>query len=156
MPPWQFFLAALALVLLPACAATGPDNPSFPLSVPEARMEINEMTLDKKPLPRPLVLIGGYGDLGISQYLLLKTFLNPSRTTPNSSRFPCSIAAATTIAVRASSPMSMRPAAAATPTGRPKWMLSASPLVAGSHDMPQRRHGTRPIRNACTLSDSTR
>ena len=76
MPSWRIILSALTLVvaLLPGCASTGPDNPSFPLSSAEARMEINAMTLEKKPLPRPLVLIGGYGDLGISQYLLLKNF----------------------------------------------------------------------------------
>ncbi len=74
----QIFLGLVMLALLPGCAS-GPDNPSFPLTLAEAKMDINEMKQDPQPLPRPLVLIGGYEDPLFSQTLLKQYFESVTR-----------------------------------------------------------------------------
>jgi hypothetical protein len=53
---------AIALWFFFAGCATGPDNPSFPLTMAQARLEIAAMRKNPRPLPRPLVVIGGYED----------------------------------------------------------------------------------------------
>src|SRR5678815_2455129 len=47
--------------LLMACAAK-PENPSFPISFSDAQKAVNEMRADPRPLARPLVIVGGFGD----------------------------------------------------------------------------------------------
>jgi pimeloyl-ACP methyl ester carboxylesterase len=67
-------LPALSLFSL-ACAG-GPDNPSFPLTVDGAGVALKEMAKQPKPLPRPVVIVGGYLDPGIST-AALKSRLQP-------------------------------------------------------------------------------
>ncbi len=60
-------LLAIALLLLPlaGCVTNEPLNPSFPLTVDDARSEIDAMAAAPKPAPRPVLVVGGYMDLGI-------------------------------------------------------------------------------------------
>src|SRR5438045_3670260 len=61
------------LMLLPfaslACAA-GPENPSFPLRETEARTALRQMEDRPKPLQRPVLVIGGYLDFGVTPSLV--------------------------------------------------------------------------------------
>ena len=55
--------------MLPS-GCSGPQNPSFPLSVKEAKTALKQMEADPRPLVRPLVLVAGYGDPGyVDSYL---------------------------------------------------------------------------------------
>ncbi len=54
--------------------ATTPDNPSFPLTIPEAHRALQAMIAKPAPLTRPLVIIGGYEDRFISQTLATQYF----------------------------------------------------------------------------------
>lgn len=60
----------LLLPLLTGCAA---DNPSFDLSENQARQALEEMARDPKPLPRPLIIVAGYGDPGFADAHLAET-----------------------------------------------------------------------------------
>lgn len=70
------------LILLPAVSllslgcAGGPINPSFPLSVSKAGTALRQMAQSPKPLPRPVVIVGGYLDPGIAP-AALKSRLQP-------------------------------------------------------------------------------
>ena len=65
-----------AVSLLSLACAGGPDNPSFPLSVDRAGLALKEMAKEPKPLPRPVVIVGGYLDPGIAP-AALKSRLQP-------------------------------------------------------------------------------
>ena len=53
---------AAATLLLTACAAADPVNPSLPISPPDARAALRDMRADPKPLTRPLLVLGGFAD----------------------------------------------------------------------------------------------
>ncbi len=55
-----WLLAASSLLLMTGCAA--PTNPSFPISINQGRTALKQMAADPRPLPRPLILIGGFLD----------------------------------------------------------------------------------------------
>src|SRR5688500_7480791 len=55
-------LAFMTALVLSGCAS--PENPSFPVSVSDARGALQEMANDPKPLARPVVGLGGYHDPG--------------------------------------------------------------------------------------------
>jgi hypothetical protein len=59
--------------LLMACAAK-PENPSFPISFSDAQKAVNEMRADPRPLARPLVIVGGFGDPNVSPPLFKSFF----------------------------------------------------------------------------------
>ena len=59
------FIVWLAACALAGCAAGELVNPSFPLSVEDARDAAREMTENPKPLTRPVVVLGGFVDPGI-------------------------------------------------------------------------------------------
>ena len=61
---------ALAGACLPGCQTY--DNGSFPLTVSEAKAALREMRDDPKPLARPVVIVGGYGDPGFATDALRK------------------------------------------------------------------------------------
>lgn len=63
---WHLFVPAVML-LGAGCAA--PVNPSFPLTVSDAKAALREMEATPKPLARPLVLLGGYHDPGFGTYV---------------------------------------------------------------------------------------
>jgi hypothetical protein len=65
--PW----IAVALLLL-SVAGCGPKNPSFALSENEAQRALRAMARDPKPLPRPLIIVAGYGDPGFADAHLAK------------------------------------------------------------------------------------
>ena len=48
-----------------ACSADSPANPSFALTVSEARAELAEMEGSPRGAVRPVVVVGGYADPGI-------------------------------------------------------------------------------------------
>lgn len=58
-------IIAMALFLV-GCSADRPLNPSFPLTLADAKIALGEMTADPKPLERPLVVLGGIFDPGIA------------------------------------------------------------------------------------------
>jgi pimeloyl-ACP methyl ester carboxylesterase len=60
--------ATNALRKLAGSRHVGPLNPSFPLTVADARPLLAEMASDRKPLARPVVVLGGFLDLGIGPY----------------------------------------------------------------------------------------
>ena len=64
--------------LFTACAAK-PQNPSFPVTFSQAGKAVDQMRADPKPLSRPLVIIGGFGDLNISPPLFKNFFQTISR-----------------------------------------------------------------------------
>jgi hypothetical protein len=63
------------LTLLAGCMSAGgvgeaPVNPSFPVSEANAREVIRNIARQHKPLPRPLVIVGGFRDPGIAPPIL--------------------------------------------------------------------------------------
>jgi len=58
-------LLALLLALLAGCSADRPLNPSFPLTVAQARDVLRQMRADPKPLQRPVLVLSGIHDPGI-------------------------------------------------------------------------------------------
>lgn len=52
-------------VMLAGCTSTEPVNPSFPISLDDARAEVREMQASPKRAVRPVVVIGGYADVGV-------------------------------------------------------------------------------------------
>lgn len=65
------------LVHLAGCAA--PVNPAFPVTVDQAHRAIDKMRADRWPLPRPLVVIGGFLDPNVSPPLFAHFFDGVSR-----------------------------------------------------------------------------
>ena len=57
-------LGALAVGLV-GCVAPQPINPSFNVSVNDARATLRQLEDHKVPLDRPLVIVGGYLDPGL-------------------------------------------------------------------------------------------
>jgi len=64
--------------LFTACAAR-PTNPSFPLTFSDAGKAVDEMRAEPRPLSRPLVIIGGFGDPNVSPPLFKNFFQTISR-----------------------------------------------------------------------------
>ena len=60
----HFHLWLLCLVLA-ACSADRPLNPTFPLKMADAKIAWKQMEGDPKPLERPVVVVGGIYDPGI-------------------------------------------------------------------------------------------
>ena len=58
------FSAVLLLLLISGCARQ-PPNPSFNVSNADAKRALKAMAKEQKPLERPVVVLGGYQDLGI-------------------------------------------------------------------------------------------
>lgn len=54
------------MLFLVGCSADRPFNPSFPLTLMDAKIALNEMAADPRPLERPLVVLGGICDPGIA------------------------------------------------------------------------------------------
>jgi hypothetical protein len=72
-------IASLMITLLAGCMTAGggpqsPVNPSFPVSEASARQVIRNIAREHKPLPRPLVIIGGFRDPGIAPPILKYEF----------------------------------------------------------------------------------
>jgi pimeloyl-ACP methyl ester carboxylesterase len=51
-----------------------PRNPSFPVTLAEARLDLKRMRAQPRALERPLVLLGGYLEMGLSQAFLRRRF----------------------------------------------------------------------------------
>src|SRR6266436_1349606 len=66
--------------LFTACAAK-PENPSFPLTFSDAAKAVDQMRADPRPLSRPLVIIGGFGDPNVSPPLFKNFFRGISQDT---------------------------------------------------------------------------
>jgi pimeloyl-ACP methyl ester carboxylesterase len=64
-PRWAWAAAGLLPItaILPSCGAGQRDNPSFPLTVKKARAELGQMRSDPAALRRPVVVLGGWGDV---------------------------------------------------------------------------------------------
>lgn len=62
----NFLIAAAMATILTGCGIGQPTNPSFPLSVSEANAAMLAMEKSPKPLVRPVVVLGGYLDPGVS------------------------------------------------------------------------------------------
>jgi len=58
-------LAILPLILLSLGCATQPTNPSFPVTWQQANQDWQRMAAAPKSLERPLLIIGGFGDVGL-------------------------------------------------------------------------------------------
>lgn len=58
-------LVLLLILLAGGCSADDPWNPSFPLSLDEAREEWMAMSDDPRPFARPVVVLGGIYDPGL-------------------------------------------------------------------------------------------
>ena len=59
-------LALATLTLAVGCSTRGPTNPSFDLTVAEARDALAAMADDPQPLARPVVLLAGWADPGFA------------------------------------------------------------------------------------------
>lgn len=60
-----FALLLALVVVLGGCVNPTAPNPSFPLSMEDADEAFESMKAEKKPLERPLLIYGGYGDPGL-------------------------------------------------------------------------------------------
>ena len=61
---YRFALPLLLLTI--GCAAPQPNNPSFPLGVDQAQRALDYMSAHPRPLDRPLLVVGGFWDFGVS------------------------------------------------------------------------------------------
>ncbi len=61
---YRFALPLLLLTI--GCAAPQPNNPSFPLGVDQAQRALDYMSPHPRPLDRPLLVVGGFWDFGVS------------------------------------------------------------------------------------------
>ncbi len=59
----------LPFMALLGAGCSAPANPSFPLSVPDAKAALRRMEDNPKPLRRPIVILGGYHDPGLGTLL---------------------------------------------------------------------------------------
>lgn len=65
--PHRFVAAVvLSVGLLAGCNDPGPANPTFPLTVSQARLALRSMRLAPKPMARPLLVLQGYLDSGFT------------------------------------------------------------------------------------------
>ena len=71
--------AAALMSLLAGCAAQPRANPSFPVTVDQARHALSDMKADPKPLVRPLVILGGMGDPGFAATSIRSDFRKLTR-----------------------------------------------------------------------------
>ncbi len=66
-------LSLIAALLLGGCAATPPTrNPSFPITAQQASQRLKALEGKRIKLERPLVILGGFLDLGVGPYLYEK------------------------------------------------------------------------------------
>jgi len=73
MPFSQITATLVTCCLLSACTAQ-PQNPSFPVTLDQANHAVSDMRADPQPLPRPLVIIGGFMDPNVSPPLFKSYF----------------------------------------------------------------------------------
>jgi hypothetical protein len=64
---WDPVVVVVAALLSTGCAA--PANPSFPVSPAEAQAALKAMAAAPKPLPRPVLVLGGYHDPGLGTFV---------------------------------------------------------------------------------------
>jgi len=63
------------LLSLCCCACqSGPVNPSLPTTLDAARTDLSRIAADRKPLPRPLVIVTGFMDPGFSAFVMKARF----------------------------------------------------------------------------------
>jgi len=67
-------LLPLIVLALAGCSADQPLNPSFPLTLDQARANIEVMCEAPVKLQRPVIILGGYMDFGIGTLRLRSTF----------------------------------------------------------------------------------
>jgi len=63
--PRAFIASCVCALPMTACSADVPLNPSFPLTLAEAKCSLREMRKDPRPLERPVVILGGIHDPGL-------------------------------------------------------------------------------------------
>lgn len=80
-PALSSLCAVVAALLATGCATHAP-NPSFNVSNDDAREALREMREDAKPLPRPLVILGGLDDPGVATMVLTDDFREISGDDP--------------------------------------------------------------------------
>jgi pimeloyl-ACP methyl ester carboxylesterase len=56
------------------CVSSAPINPSFPVTAAAAKQILDDAAAHPQPLPRPLVVIGGFVDPGVASNLLARDF----------------------------------------------------------------------------------
>ena len=72
-PAWLAAGLLPILTVLPACTPSQTSNPSFPLTVKQAKAELAQMRRHPVTLKRPVVVLGGWGDvLGLPPASLAK------------------------------------------------------------------------------------
>jgi hypothetical protein len=64
----------LLMLIFAGCAAASPENPSFVITRDDARQAIERMRGDPRPLPRPLVIVGGFLDPNLGTSNLRRRF----------------------------------------------------------------------------------
>lgn len=62
-PGWLAVSLLPIALSLPGCAADKKDNPSFPLTLKQAKHELQTMHEEPVALQRPVIVLGGWGDL---------------------------------------------------------------------------------------------
>ena len=65
-----FGTLAMVAVGVVGCAARGPVNPSFDVTVRDAQTALRQMRATPKPLARPVVVVGGWLDPGLVAHSL--------------------------------------------------------------------------------------
>ena len=71
-----WILIVCAIGVASGCAAHGPANPSFSLSIQDAQIALREMSSKPQPMQRPLLILGGWFDPGIITINLKRNFRN--------------------------------------------------------------------------------
>ena len=105
-------------------------NPSFPVTLAEARRALKRMRAAPRPLERPLLVLGGYLELGLSQAFLkwrLRRLTGDDRIVGVSFTLCSSFRRMPSQGDRSSGEQISR---SAIRCGRPRWTLSACPWAA--------------------------
>jgi hypothetical protein len=63
----RYWLILLGIV---SGGCTSEVNPSFSLTDSDAQSALRQMRVEPKPLPRPLIVLGGFADIGLGATLL--------------------------------------------------------------------------------------